>query len=61
MTKRAVGLAAGVAAAAALAFAGGRVLARRDAGEAEPTHQPEGEARMWRIVAGLEPAEQVVG
>jgi hypothetical protein len=64
MSKRAVGItAAGVAgvaaAAAALAFAGTRQRARRRAdrpGEVES----RGEAHMWGIVAGREPAEQVL-
>jgi len=58
--KRAVGLAAAgvgvAAAAAALAFAGTRVRARRIAAA---TVEPRGEAHMWAIVAGFEPAEQV--
>ena len=63
MTKRIVGFtAAGVAAAAALAFAGTRVRSRRRTQAGRPVEaEPRGEAHMWGIVAGAEPAEQVVG
>ena len=64
MTKRVVGLTAagvaGVAAAAALAYAGAR--ARRNTNTRQPAEtEPRGEAHMWGIVAGAEPAEQVLG
>ena len=64
MTKRVVGLTAagvaGVAAAAALAFAGTRARRRTDA-QRPAEAEPRGEAHMWGIVAGAEPAEQVLG
>ena len=65
MTKRAVGLTAagvaGVAAAAALVtFSGTRASARRRADRPSES-ESRGEAHMWGIVAGAEPAEQVLG
>jgi hypothetical protein len=61
MRKRAVGLAAAgvgvAAAAAALAFAGNRARARR---LAAVIVEPRGEAHMWAIVGGFEPAEQLL-
>jgi hypothetical protein len=64
MTKRAVGLTAagvaGVAAAAALAFVGTRARAERRVDRPSEA-ESRGEAHRWGIVAGAEPAEQVLG
>jgi hypothetical protein len=63
MSKRIVGFtAAGVgvaAAAAALAFAGTRARRQRVPAR-EAAAESRGEAHMWGIIAGAEPAEQVL-